>query len=265
MASWAKHNPAHRLLLFGDSNIKEYIETYSSKDTLALLHELATPVEKSDLWRYLVLCFHGGVYADTDTVTTKPIQEWGVDGASAVLSMEGIGTGNPNKDWDQLKLSDFYVVFLQWMLTARPGHPIFCATPTWIRSFMDEEAAKGERSSIVQRTGPGLITMLVRDHLDRHNASWGDYTLGGMAPGGLQILNHTEWGCSTKEATARATAGEVVGLVYHHYRGIWRHRSPSCPSGDCGGARKQATQAQHLRTLMVQGARWLRHMLRGGS
>jgi hypothetical protein len=103
----------------------------------------------------------------------------------------------------------------------------------------------------------------VRDHLDRHNASWGDYTLGGMAPGGLLILDHTKWGCSTREARSRAKAGEVVGLVYHQYRGMWRHKTNNCPSGDCG--KEQPKHTQHLRMLMQQATRTLRRMLRGGS
>lgn len=37
---------------------------------------LQTPVEKSDAWRYHVLCGHGGIYADTDTVCAKSFEGW---------------------------------------------------------------------------------------------------------------------------------------------------------------------------------------------
>jgi hypothetical protein len=39
-------------------------------------NQLKTPVEKSDAWRYHVLCGHGGIYTDTDTVCARPFSEW---------------------------------------------------------------------------------------------------------------------------------------------------------------------------------------------
>jgi mannosyltransferase OCH1-like enzyme len=41
------------------------VELYSS---------LQTAVERSDLWRYSVMCKHGGVYTDADTICVRPIQ-----------------------------------------------------------------------------------------------------------------------------------------------------------------------------------------------
>jgi hypothetical protein len=43
---------------------------------LAAFNQLKTPVEKSDAWRYHVLCGHGGIYTDTDTVCARPFSEW---------------------------------------------------------------------------------------------------------------------------------------------------------------------------------------------
>jgi hypothetical protein len=44
--------------------------------TCAAFNQLKTPVEKSDAWRYHVLCGHGGIYTDTDTVCARPFSEW---------------------------------------------------------------------------------------------------------------------------------------------------------------------------------------------
>lgn len=41
---------------------------------LQLYTSLETGVERSDLWRYTVMCRHGGVYADVDTLCVKPVQ-----------------------------------------------------------------------------------------------------------------------------------------------------------------------------------------------
>lgn len=42
----------------------------------AVYHQLKTAVEKSDAWRYHVLCGHGGIYTDTDTICAKPFEQW---------------------------------------------------------------------------------------------------------------------------------------------------------------------------------------------
>jgi mannosyltransferase OCH1-like enzyme len=39
-----------------------------------LYQSLKTPVERSDLWRYAVMCNHGGIYADADTLCIRPVQ-----------------------------------------------------------------------------------------------------------------------------------------------------------------------------------------------
>jgi mannosyltransferase OCH1-like enzyme len=39
-----------------------------------MYRSLHTAVERSDLWRYVVMCRHGGVYTDADTLCVRPIQ-----------------------------------------------------------------------------------------------------------------------------------------------------------------------------------------------
>lgn len=49
---------------------------YRLHDTadVELYLSLTTAVERTDLWRYLLICRHGGVYTDADTVCVQPIQ-----------------------------------------------------------------------------------------------------------------------------------------------------------------------------------------------
>ncbi len=60
------HMPAHC------SDLQTYM-SYDS-DMLALYNSLKTPVERSDLWRYSVMCKHGGIYTDADTLCVRPVQ-----------------------------------------------------------------------------------------------------------------------------------------------------------------------------------------------
>lgn len=44
------------------------------------------------MWRYLVLCTFGGVYADSDVVCAKPVDEWHQAGAGLLVGIENVFT-----------------------------------------------------------------------------------------------------------------------------------------------------------------------------
>lgn len=44
------------------------------------------------MWRYLVLCTFGGVYADSDVVCAKPIDAWSQQGAGLLVGIENVFT-----------------------------------------------------------------------------------------------------------------------------------------------------------------------------
>jgi hypothetical protein len=90
MASWAYYNPGYSLMLFDDADIRAFMTTYYP-DLLATFDGLGTPVERADLWRYLVLCRLGGVYADSDVMAARPISQWAQD-AGLLVGIENVFT-----------------------------------------------------------------------------------------------------------------------------------------------------------------------------
>lgn len=90
MASWAYFNPGYSLMLFDDADIRAFMTTYYS-NLLATFDGLGTPVERTDLWRYLVLCRIGGVYADSDVMAARPISQWAQD-AGLLVGIENVFT-----------------------------------------------------------------------------------------------------------------------------------------------------------------------------
>lgn len=90
MASWAYFNPGYSLMLFDDADIRAFMTTYYP-DLLATFDGLGTPVERTDLWRYLVLCRLGGVYADSDVMAARPISQWAQD-AGLLVGIENVFT-----------------------------------------------------------------------------------------------------------------------------------------------------------------------------
>lgn len=59
--------------MYDDRDLQDYLSTHL-KDGGALYAALKTPVERADLWRYVVMCAHGGIYTDADTLCIRPVQ-----------------------------------------------------------------------------------------------------------------------------------------------------------------------------------------------
>jgi mannosyltransferase OCH1-like enzyme len=72
LASWTKTNPDYMILMYDDNDLTNYMQYNTT--VLQLYNKLKTPVEKADLWRYVVMCRHGGVYTDADTLCVRPVQ-----------------------------------------------------------------------------------------------------------------------------------------------------------------------------------------------
>jgi mannosyltransferase OCH1-like enzyme len=90
IVSWARANPDHLILMYDDDDLAAYLAHNAT--IAALYRSLKTPVERSDLWRYVVMCRHGGVYTDADTLAVRPVQVcvWGRGGDVGVW---GLGWG----------------------------------------------------------------------------------------------------------------------------------------------------------------------------
>lgn len=50
-------------------------------------------VMKADFWRYAVMYVYGGLYADIDAISVKPIDEWLDPSCTAVIGLENDVSG----------------------------------------------------------------------------------------------------------------------------------------------------------------------------
>jgi hypothetical protein len=66
--TWISNNPGWKCELYDEEAIDKYMKRYWSSIT--------RPPMKSELWRYLILKTHGGVYSDMNTECLKPITDW---------------------------------------------------------------------------------------------------------------------------------------------------------------------------------------------
>lgn len=69
--TWKKYNPDYKYLLFDDNDCYRFI--YNNYYKYIDLYESLSIIEKTDMFRYLVLHYYGGIYVDMDTICFKSL------------------------------------------------------------------------------------------------------------------------------------------------------------------------------------------------
>lgn len=130
------------------------------------------PVEKADLWRYMILHSAGGMYVDFDTSCRVPIDRWLRGDDELVLGLmndyvdrypqwrarqttQSGGAFDPTSPW-----CDNRVMFTNWAMASTPGHPLIAdvirrVTVNARDPFFE---ADGPGRWVCKKTGPGVLT-----------------------------------------------------------------------------------------------------------
>ena len=217
IATWAKLNPGYSILLFDDADIASFMAAYHPRH-LALFKRLASQVERTDLWRYLVLCTYGGVYADSDVVAGRPVDSWAQDAGLLTGVENAFASAAAARARDYTRTMQI----VQWTIAARPGHPAVCRMGDYIAARLDAEAAGKVREddrdhAILERTGPGIWSSSVHDYLREHGAD-PESLVGGGKVGDVRVLPQSSFGC----ASSTVNLGDPVAYAYHMFKGSWR-------------------------------------------
>jgi mannosyltransferase OCH1-like enzyme len=104
--SWIEKNPEYEYRFFDDKDIFEFVKS-EFPEYLRAFKKIKHGAVKADLWRYLVIYKHGGVYADIDSKCVVSMREWVQPSSHWVTHL---GT---NRD------------VCQWLLMSVPNNPIF--------------------------------------------------------------------------------------------------------------------------------------------
>lgn len=127
---WAVKNPgfvhelfnddtAHAFICFLYEDFPEIIDTYEKLPELVL---------KMDFFRYLILFAKGGVYADIDTFPFQPIPNWIPENIQPDEVGLIIGVGRDHTDSADLSIEQRKLQLGQFVIQAKPGHPILRET-----------------------------------------------------------------------------------------------------------------------------------------
>jgi len=146
-ASW-KNQKDYSYNFMDDNEIDEFMRKNFSNEIVEVFNSLPLGVMKADMWRYCVLFVYGGVYSDIDSLSIRPIEEWGINSNNRIL----IGLENDTH-------------FCQWTIVSEPRHPILKK----VIELIVEKARSGFDTTyehfVHDYTGPGIWTRAVNASL----------------------------------------------------------------------------------------------------
>jgi alpha 1,6-mannosyltransferase len=238
--TWLKLNQNWRYEVLTDYSAETFVrKNFKDRpDILEVYFDIADPILRADMLRYLVLLGHGGVYSDMDTVALKPIDNWipfdYKDRTSMVVGIEyDRMDGQRWADWT-LDLQ-----FTNWAIMAKPNHPALDLTVrNLIRNIrklvLEKDTDMGHlklsQHEILNCTGPALFTMAVFEHLSASlgsDISWLNVTRLQEPTlfDDILILPVTSFG-NSQPHSASGNADEDHAYVTHLFAGTWKADRP---------------------------------------
>jgi hypothetical protein len=127
--SWKRVNPGYTHKMHDDDDIERRVTTLHPE--LLPAYAQMKPIQRADLFRYMVLYDEGGYYADCDVDCTRPVDDWvrqyeprAFYGVHFVAGLEIVTNAKAvEQRWFAREFQ-----FVQWTMGAAPGHPI-CPRP----------------------------------------------------------------------------------------------------------------------------------------
>jgi len=206
ISAWQKKNPEFIHRLWNDTEIEQMIKIHYSY-LLPMYHDL-DPVQKADLFRYLILLKYGGVYGDCDTTPNQPLREWfsylqkskynvpGIGNGSTVEVISAIEHGLIGGNRRLLRVVRWPQI-TQWAIVGCPGHPVFQSAVDRL-FFKWKMAGNPGVSATLDFSGPGLFSDAINDFRDST---------------GVIVLPECGLGC---------VGDQSESLVTHHFQGSWK-------------------------------------------
>jgi len=152
--TWISKNPGWKCEIYDDTDIERYIKSYWSAKMYKFFKALPIGVMKADLWRYLILKTHGGVYSDIDSECLKPISEWEEQQKFNTKDILLIGLENDEH-------------LCQWTIYSTKEHPVMKYVCDYILNNYEKNGINTKDKNFVHKTtGPAIWTAAITEYLE---------------------------------------------------------------------------------------------------
>lgn len=168
--NWGSKNPGFVHEIANDDSATAYIHYFYAliPEVIEAYDSLPSSILKADFFKYLVLLARGGVYADMDTNPLQPVPNWIPENVSPkeIGLIVGIENDAQNPDWRSKYIRRLQ--FGNWIIQAKPGHPVIREivariTQTTLQRKVDGELKTNLRNdlNIMAWTGSGIWTDVI--------------------------------------------------------------------------------------------------------
>jgi len=174
-ASWRACYPGSTVRCYTDADIAEAVRGTRWERVWPTLR----PVERADVWRYLHVWRHGGIYADADAFCVRPLPN-----RALTVGIEAM----PHSVAEARRVRIVYPVqYVQWVFAAaKPEHPALMAALNTVYGAWERKTTR----DTLNFTGPGAFTRaiapFVTDALPQEAFACNGY--GGVGCGGAGVL-----------------------------------------------------------------------------
>lgn len=211
------------------ASIPEILETYQA---------LPLAVLKADFFRYLILFARGGIYSDIDTYAIKSATEWLPESVPKKSIGLIIGIESDPDIKDTASQSSRPILFCQWTIQSKPGHPALLEVIAKITENVSEKIKNGsipvfDINNVQEFTGSILWTDVIFKYfndpryfdlgLSRENISGNDFT-GMKTPkkvGDVAILPITSFSPGINQMGSEGFDSPMA-YVRHEFAGTWK-------------------------------------------
>lgn len=234
---WAVKNPGFVHELFNDDTSHAIIHyLYVSVPEIVEAYEaLPSIILKMDFFRYLILLARGGIYADVDTLPLQPVPNWIPENVSPneIGMIIGIESDPDSPDWK--KTYARRLQFCQWVIQAKPGHPILREVVSKITEKTLEKLRGGDMEvknnlDILEWTGAGIWTDVVFTYFNDYVQSgiyskitWKDFTKLEVPKliSDILVLPITSFSPGIGTMGAKGE-DHPLAFVKHYFENIWK-------------------------------------------
>ncbi|KAI9334674.1 nucleotide-diphospho-sugar transferase [Zopfochytrium polystomum] len=213
--TWTDRNPTYRHVLYDDAQAAAYVRTHFPGRVVRAYTKLPLVVQKTDLFRYLVLLRHGGVYADLDTENLRGADLWVPPRSRNVRFIAGL-------EWDY-EGNGTTLQVCQWTMASAPRHPILAALVERIVAAVEAAPVESLRDvdSVVGLTGPVPWTEAIRAYLTSQGEDLDraqPYSVGSIQLADVLVLGITSFSPWHKRAS-KLGKDDPSAFVHHQFTG----------------------------------------------
>jgi mannosyltransferase OCH1-like enzyme len=186
LAHMQAQNPGWQFTVYDDQDIEAFLNK-AYGPAMSSVYRMLTKqygAARADFFRYLCVYWHGGIYLDLKSTTTKPFDEWLNPQDRFILSQWDNG---PQARYSQWGLHEALShvrggEYQQWFLAASKGHVYLrAACERVIRNILSYPSVPAlyGRPGVLAITGPIAFTLAIHPIVSMHPHRWVDVERDG--------------------------------------------------------------------------------------